>query len=254
MAAQNAGGIVRWIWAAGSSVAVVGLLAWFFNGAVPPPNAPTAPEARRTILIDRSPAGSALRETVELLDPAPLFLPTKLNAAQKADPRPEPGGTFQNDPSKPRLRFVEPELKLGLPVPVAVPANPAEALAADGPGALAAGSGRAELKVVPLAPRGAVVKIVAARTGLPVLSGPSAKQIEALAAQAHPPPPPSGQQWQPMEFIAVVDPAGLVGPPEIVETRSGEEEVERYFKNYLVRTLRVGERLAPGFYRISVGP
>jgi hypothetical protein len=56
-----------------------------------------------------------------------------------------------------------------------------------------------------------------------------------------------------MEFVAAVDPAGLVGP--LVPTvRSGVEEVDNFFQNYLARTLRVGERLAPGFYRICVGP
>jgi len=53
--------------------------------------------------------------------------------------------------------------------------------------------------------------------------------------------------------MAAVDPAGLVGP--VVPTvRSGVSEVDDYFARYLEETLRVGQRLAPGFYRISVGP
>ena len=56
-----------------------------------------------------------------------------------------------------------------------------------------------------------------------------------------------------MEFIAAVDTAGLVGP--LVPTvRSTDADVDDYFGRYLAETLRVGQRLAPGFYRISVGP
>jgi hypothetical protein len=56
-----------------------------------------------------------------------------------------------------------------------------------------------------------------------------------------------------MEFLAAVDPAGLAAPLTLT-TRSGVEDVDTYFQNFLAHTLRVGERLAPGFYRISVGP
>jgi hypothetical protein len=53
--------------------------------------------------------------------------------------------------------------------------------------------------------------------------------------------------------VAAVDAAGLVAPAAITR-RSGFEDVDSYFQNFLVQTLRVGERLSPGFYRISVGP
>jgi hypothetical protein len=56
-----------------------------------------------------------------------------------------------------------------------------------------------------------------------------------------------------MEFVATIDAAGLAAPL-MVTTHSGVDEVDVYFKNFLVRTLRVGERLTPGIYRISVGP
>ena len=189
-----------------------------------------------------------------LLDPAPLFLPTTHNAAQKVVDWPEPGGAFQNYRIEPKLSFPDAEPNLGLPPPVVVPGKPVDALPAIPPGALAAGFGRADVAIEPLAPRGASVQIVAAQTGQPALSDQVLMQVEQMAAQARPPKPPSGQQWQPIEFLAAVDAAGLVGPPVIVELRSGEEEVERYFQTFLVQTLRVGERLAPGFYRISVGP
>jgi hypothetical protein len=116
---------------------------------------------------------------------------------------------------------------------------------------LALGLGRGETLVVPLPPRGAFVEIVATRTGRRALSAQAMTQVEKLAADAR---PPGDRPWQPFEFLAAVDPAGLVGPLVIVEPRSGVEEVDRYFQDYLVQTVRVGERLKPGFYRISVGP
>jgi len=252
--ATTTGGKRRWVWAAGSAVAVVCVFSLLFGLVRPPSRGTVSSVVRQTIGLDQSQSDSALKEGAMLLDPAPLFLPTKWNAAQKVVDWPEPGGAFQNYRIEPKLSFPDAEPNLGLPPPVAVPAKPLDALTVVPPGALAAGFGRADVKIEPLASRGAYVQIVAARTGQPALPQQTLEQLERLAAQASPPKPPSGQQWQPIEFLAAVDAAGLIGPPVIVELRSGEEEVARYFQNFLVQTLRVGERLVPGVYRISVGP
>jgi hypothetical protein len=50
----------------------------------------------------------------------------------------------------------------------------------------------------------------------------------------------------------VFDAAGLVGP--LVPTIRSGTAADAYFLKYLTESLRVGERLSPGFYRISVGP
>lgn len=253
MGATTKEGRGRWAWAGASAVVGVGLLVLIFSLARPPAPVPVSTGLRPGIGFDQSQADSALKAGATLLDPAPLFLPTEWNTGQKTVNRPEPGGAFQNYRVAPKLMFAEVDPKLELPKPVAVPARPADALPVVGPGALAAGFGRADVTIVPLTPRGAVVQVVTAQTGQPALPEWGSRQLEELAAQARPPEPP-GQQWQPIEFLASVDAAGLVGPPAIVELRSGEEEVERYFQNFLVQTLRIGERLRPGFYRISVGP
>jgi hypothetical protein len=40
-----------------------------------------------------------------------------------------------------------------------------------------------------------------------------------------------------------------------VDTASSDiEEVDAFFRDYLVKTLHLGERLAPGMYRVVVGP
>jgi hypothetical protein len=97
--------------------------------------------------------------------------------------------------------------------------------------------------VEPVGRRGAYVEIAEAGSGRTVFG--------KAVADAH--PPASSLPWQPMEFMAAVDSAGLVGSV-VPTTRSGVDEVDAYFGRYLVDTLRVGQRLAPGFYRISVGP
>ena len=95
----------------------------------------------------------------------------------------------------------------------------------------------------PLSRRTAYVEIHEAGSGRTVFG--------QAVADTH--PPASSVPWQPMEFMAAVDAAGLVGP--LVPTvRSGVDDVDSYFGRYLADSLRVGQRLAPGFYRIIVGP
>jgi len=245
----------RWAWAAGGAVGVVLLVVLLFSLTKPPAPAPGVARVRPAIGFAKSETGSALKDEQTLLDPTPLFLPTEWNAAHKDIAWPEPGGQFQSYRIRSKLTFDEANLSLDfLPAPVATPAKPSSVLVADAPGALLLGFGREERPVPVLPARGATVKVVLARTGEPALSPEAQAQVAARAAEASPPEPASGRQWQPVEFLAAVDAAGLVGPPVITEPRSGIEEVDNYFQNFLVQTLRLGERLRPGFYRISVGP
>ncbi len=174
-----------------------------------------------------------------LYDLTPLFLPTAFNSSRRDYEPTEPAGGFAGFPAK--HVFDDIELTLNLPPPTVIPSTPAEALGDDPPGAPFLGFGRATVKVEPLAPRAAYVEILNAGTGRRVFGEP--------LADAHPP----SASWKPMEFLASVDPAGLVGPP-VLTLHSDAAEVDAYFARYLVDTLRVGQRLAPGFYRISIGP
>lgn len=224
-----------WTWAA---IAGVIVLVWFMylvrvpvtrlEEALPP-----APSVR---LVD-----PVINKETMLLDPTPLFLPTAFNSSRKDYVPLEPDGAFAG--FEPKLTFDPTELELNLPSPTAVPGSPADALAGDPPGAPFIGFGRANLVVEPVGRRGAYVEIAEAGSGRTVFG--------KAVADAH--PPASSLPWQPMEFMAAVDSAGLVGSV-VPTTRSGIDEVDAYFGRYLVDTLRVGQRLAPGFYRISVGP
>lgn len=261
----------RWGWAAAGAVLVgagiLGLFSW--------PKTATRPAAARNpsgIGLQKLAPGSALNDEATLLDPTPLFLPTEWNATQKELAPPEPSGSFQSFRVPPKWAFTESDFQLGrveplagaikpagavkmqnsisLPDPVAVPPGPAEALVPGIPSALLVGFGRSEPPIKALPPRRALVEIVATASGQPALSVQAMAQVQTLAGAAL---PPGGRSWQAMEFIAAVDAAGLAAPLMITE-RSGVEEVDAYFLDFLVRTLRVGERLTPGFYRISVGP
>ena len=177
-----------------------------------------------------------------LTDPTPLFLPTEWNAGQNALPantQREPGGSFQGYPAK--LAFAEAELKLSFPAAIVVPARPADAAASDRSGQSFLGLGQADRPVSQLILRNAFIEILAAVNGQRLLSQPLADAT-----------PPTGT-WQPMEFLVAVDAMGLVGPPTLTES-SRVAAVDGYFQNYLVKTLHAGQRLAPGFYRICIGP
>ena len=271
MSARSAGTKRRWIWSAGVAALVVAFFFVLFSLSHPPVTTPPASRARPVIELAERREKSALDDEATLLDPTPLFQPTRWNTAQRSVAPPEPGGTFQSYRVPANLSVVQTELGLGraetdaagkvatpkkllssldLPEPVAVPGRPAEALAAGLPGPVVVGFGRADQPVVSLPGHGATVDIVAVGTGRAALPPNAMAQVQMLAAEAR---PPGGRSWQAMEFLATVDSAGLAAPL-MMTTRSGVEEVDAYFQNFVARTLRVGDRLLPGFYRISVGP
>jgi len=243
-----------------------------FRGPRPPTRAQVAPQPKPAIQLAERREKSALDDEATLLDPTPLFQPTRWSTAQLEVRRPEPSGSFQSFRVPPKFDFSDSDLRLSrvepgetngknlpqsnlrasldLPEPVTVPTTSAEALAAGLPGPILIGIGRVDQALMPLPARGAIVDIVAVGTGQAALPPQAMAQVQALAAKAE---PPGKRAWKAMEFLAVVDAAGLAAPVTIT-VRSDVDEVDSYFQNFLTRTLRLGERLTPGFYRISIGP
>ena len=183
-------------------------------------------------------------------DLAPLFLPTERNATLMRLPRRDVSRTLL-DVEAARRSLAEPELRLeehlppvsglsGKPITLA---KPTDALPTPWTTPAVLGFGRAEVAVEPLPARGAYVEVVAMRTGERVFG-------DRLDASLK---PPTDKHWAPLQFLVAVDAAGLVGPLILTE-RSGVEEVDHYFRNYLAQTYRLGHRLPPGKYRVSVGP
>jgi hypothetical protein len=224
-----------WTWVSVLGVLVLGGLTFLITVPQLPPAPTQAPAEPAVGLVDPV----VIRGTM-LFDLTPLFLPTEFNSSRKDYMPREPGGAFAGFPFK--HTFDEVELALNLPTAADLPESPADALVGDPPGAPFLGFGRGDLKMEPVAPRAAYVEISEAGTGRDVLS-------EAVS-DAH---PPSSAPWKPMEFVAAVDAAGLVGPL-IPTVHSDVAEVDAYFGRYLTDNLRIGQRLAPGFYRICVGP
>lgn len=231
----------RWLIASGIAVAVMALVLGLFRipgiGRVRPAPAPAA-------AVTLAPGSdSLLSEEAMLRDPTPLFLPTRWNAAESAslaEARRESGGAFQG--YAPALKFGGTELKLDLPVAVEVPARPADVFVADHAARSVVGLGQTDWTVAPLALRTAFVEVSAAVDGAVVF----ARALD----DAH---PPTEAVWQPLEFLIAVDTTGIVRPPVLTES-SRVASVDGYFEDYLAKGLHIGERLAPGLYRVSIGP
>jgi hypothetical protein len=242
---------VRWTVPALGALVVLGLLAPFFLLPViiplPPANEPAPPPVS---LADPSPANPLVHEVTAMRDLAPLFLPTERNATLERLPRREIGRTLL-DMETSRFSLAETELRFDRDLP-AVPtldgkpvtaATPADVLARGTIVPAMQGFGRETVALAPLPARGGVVEVVAVGTGELVFSA----TLDAAVK------PPTDKPWVPIQFLASINAAGLVGPLILAE-RSGAEEVDQHFRNYLAYTYRVGQRLPPGIYRITVGP
>ena len=239
----------RWSIAAAGALLAITMIAGMarfpspnLTDPVPPP---PAFELRRVAAADR-----VQSEEVALHDLAPLFLPTPWNASLGPAPQREPGQTFFDrealgyifgDAGWSFERDLPPVVTLG-GRPVA-DARPLDALQSNSPAPVLSGFGRSALPLVELPARGAFVEISETGTGRPVLAVPLPPAIR----------PPTERMWAPVEFLATVEAAGLVAPLTLTG-RSGVDEVDAFYRNYLARTFRLGERLTPGFYRITVSP
>jgi hypothetical protein len=222
-------------WALASLAGVVIIVGLAYEIRVPEAGTPAESPPKPSVgLVDPV----VIRGTM-LFDLTPLFLPTQFNSSRKDYQPSEPGGGFPGFPAQ--HVFDDVQLDLHLPPATAVPSTPAQALVGDPPGAPFLGFGRETVELEPIAPRAAYVEILNAGTGRRVFGG--------AVSDAHPP----AASWRPVEFIAAVDSAGLVGPP-VLTLHSDAADVDAYFGRYLADTLRLGQRLAPGFYRVCIGP
>lgn len=192
--------------------------------------------------LDPTAGNALLNEEAMLFDPTPLFLPTEWNVGHNTLPDSlmrDFGHSFRDYPAQ--LTFDEVGVALGFPPPVEVPAKATEVLPLLGTHQPFAGFGRTDARVGSLPERGARIDVMAARDGSEALS------LVVPVGQA-----PAGL-WQPMEFLVAVDAAGLVGPP-VPMVQATDERLGATLQEMLAKSLRLGERLGPGFYRVCVGP
>ncbi|HWA26316.1 MAG TPA: hypothetical protein VG734_11685 [Lacunisphaera sp.] len=181
-----------------------------------------------------------LREKAEIMDPTPLFFPTAWNFGQQPLP---PGSLKQPGQVFPSFEPQYPLITKGIGADdnelQGVPTKLADLLA-QGNEAPFAGMGRVDRERSTLPVRAAYLEVRALENADNIIS-------EQLGGAT-----PPRADIAPIEFIVLVGSAGLVGEP-FLTTGSGRDEVDNYFRNYLVKTYRLGEHLPPGQYRVVVG-
>lgn len=186
------------------------------------------------------------RDRQEVTDLEPLFLPTRRNASVLSLPAQasrELGSMGSDFP--PNYSISESSGGVNFPDLVPVPGNPVQVLSLGEPPNPWPEVGRADINVPTFPARLAFIEVRLAKSGQPVLS-------EAIASSALPSGMPTAD-WAPLEFLVAVDSIGLVGAP--VSTGSTtSDEVESFFRNFIVRGFQLGARLSPGFYSVRVGP
>lgn len=182
-----------------------------------------------------------LRERAELFDPTPLFFPTKWNYGQqplRQNLRRQPGQVFGSFEAKPA--FDDQNLKSYGAETTPAPEKLSDVLA-QGNEAPLAGIGQIELKRAPLAERAGFLEIKGLFGDKTVM----AQEITGISVPR--------LDYTPLEFLVLIGSAGVVGEP-ILTSGSGWNEVDGFFRTYLVKTFRLGERLTPGRYRVLIGP
>ncbi len=237
----------RFPWISVSAVAavlVVGVMAWLQIPVAPPSSKTGVPMPILGITpFNPKAAADVQAEQLAAYDPTPLFLPTAMNSGQKtsvADERRVVGGPFAT--LEPQLVFNKDKADLVFPALTSVPAGPVQGLTLADRREVPLVMGRTDGVGEKLSNRAGYLEAVRADGGRVVLA-------LALSETAN---RPQGD-WQPMELLGAVSRFGLVGGL-VVTVSSGSDAVDDYFSAQLTRTVRVGERLSPGFYTFKIGP
>jgi hypothetical protein len=237
-------GAGRWVAGLTVVVALLGLAVLFRPLAKTGAPARSAAVPRVSIAPLERAGDSLMRDQATFFDPTPLFLPTEWNTNQRPLPatvQRQPGQVFPDFGSK--LTYGEAELTLPVASVRSFPLGPADLLRVPSRDPFL-GFDREDVALTPLPARQGFVEVRKAGTGEMVL----AQNLEGDVIL-----PASQPDWQPAEFLVSVTVTGMLGRP--VETVSSDlEDVDVFFRDYLAKTLHLGERLPPGIYRVVVGP
>ncbi len=181
-----------------------------------------------------------LRERADYFDPAPLFIPTARNFGQGGLPArlvKQPGQVFANFEAK--LNFAEGGLANYGTENLGTAENVVEILARASEVPFA-GFGEAARRTVALGERNALVQIKCMTDG-------ELREINLTGITL------PRADFAPLEFVVAIGPSGISGGP-LLAAGSGRDEIDIFFRDYLAKTLRIGSVLAPGRYRITIGP
>jgi hypothetical protein len=181
---------------------------------------------------------------MSLRDPVPLYLPTPVNSGHSEaliyEGRREPVAAFRNFPAS--LNFSEAGLRVAFPASSAVPSGIVEAIEIDQGARMFQYLGRHETMVTEMQARLGFLEVARAQDGVTVVKEELAKVAESPSSD-----------WGPVDMIVAVNDAGLIGLP-VVTHSSGSAPFDAWLPGYLANSLRIGQRLHPGIYRISLGP
>ncbi len=182
-----------------------------------------------------------IQERTELLDPTPLFIPTEHNYGQDGLPARvvrQPGQVFGTYDAK--LNFADTGLsKYGTNNDLSTETLPE--LVTRGNEVPFDGFGQIDQRKSPLAKRAGCIEVKSLGDGHLYLS-------EVIAQLKMP-----VVEYAPAEFLVAVSPAGLIGEP-LLTAGSGSDEDDVAIRDYLVKAFRLGEKLPPGRYAVTVGP
>lgn len=240
--------VKRRVWIGLGCMLSISVVWWAWNSARTP--ALVAELHRPQAFVRLAGAGQSatdqfLRERADLFDPTPLFFPTDWNFGQRPLPesmRRQPGQIFGSFGAN--YSFGEQNAKV-YGSDVSPPPEQLADVLVQGNEAPFAGMGQIDVPRPALAERSGFLEIVKIADGNMVIA-------EMLSGLAVP-----GLDFVPMEFLVVVSSAGIVG--DLVQMPGSvmgevDEKADAFFRSYLVKTFRLGERLNPGRYRVVVGP
>jgi hypothetical protein len=231
------------IWLVLLAAGIVGAGWWQWNRSVPPVR-PVTPQALRPLVrlasADAATPDQILRERAELLDPTPLFFPTEWNYGQQSSRETalrQPDQVFGSFEAKLPLSEQGVTLYKGESAPV--PEKLSDVLG-QGNEASFGGMGQIDRQTSTLSIRSGFLEVRDLGSGETIIS-------QSLVGIS-----PPRNDFAPVEFLVVISSAGMVGEP-VVTIGSEEEDVDSFFRDYLIRSYRLGERLRPGRYRVWVG-
>jgi hypothetical protein len=216
---------------------------WQWQRALPVANAtakaPLLPQVR-VVSGDAAAPDQVLRERAELLDPTPLFFPTEWNYGLQPGriaSLQQPGQVFGS--FEPKLTVKEQNMAPFRLESAPVPEKLSDVLS-QGSEASFDGMGQIDRQRSTLPVRAGRVEVRSLKTGNLVIE----QSLTGIS--------PPRADFAPVEFLVTVSSAGIVGDPVLTSGSEGED-VDNFFRDYLVRSYRLGERLLPGQYRVLVG-
>lgn len=236
--------VKRRVWVALGCALGVTAAWWSWTRAKPPVVVAAAPARQPFVQFAGAGTGATdqvLRERVDLFDSNPLFFPTEWNYGQRPLParlRRQPGQVFGS--FDPIMTPADQKLKLYGAETTPAPEKLSDVLA-QGNEAPFAGFGQVDVARSPLLARAGFLEIRDLKDSKPII----AQDLNGFS--------PPRSDYAPMEFLLLISSSGVVGEP-VLMSGSGWDEVDTFFRSYLVKTLRLGERLNPGHYRVLVGP